>query len=384
MPYYRGARMRLSAGRLRPRSLFFSIAVLSLITVVRADPIDDLPVGHWYQVPNSALFHAAPRSVPRGIQGPTSVIGQASGGAFDSKRELLLVWGGGHAAYSGNEVYAFDLKALKWSRLVEPSTDVGGYEKSGYYPDGKPRSRHTYDYVEYVPPPVDRFCCFGASGIYPSGQGVIGNVDCLDPETRLWERKANAISYGVGAMAAYDPATGKVWMHGAGSRGFLTSFDPKQNRWEANARPGVERGAISVEPTAEIDPERRKFVAVGSGRVLVWDLSESWPIQGKDLTTTGDAVIVQSKSPGFVYDPILKNFVAWSGGGDVYILDIERAVWKRQPPAPGNKVLPGPAASRGTFGRFRYVPSRNVYVVVSDIYDSVFIYRLTAGPIVKR
>lgn len=347
-----------------------------LPAAVAADPIDELPPGHWLEV-RATIASVAPRLSPAGVQGPASVIGQASGGAFDSQRDRLLVWGGGHTAYAGNEVYAFDLKALKWLRLTEPSRDVGGYERSGYYPDGAPRARHTYDYVEYLPPPIDRFCCFGASGMYPSGQGAIGNVDCLNPDTLKWERRANALSYGIGAISGYDAKTGRVWLHGAGSHGFLNSYDPMRDRWSAHGRPGIEAQSISFEPTAAVDPMRRKLVAVGSGNVLVWDLDAPGLIKGRPLATKGDTGIVFSKSPGFEYDPVIKQFVAWSGGADVFILDLDSATWRKVPPSPGNKVTPGPAASRGTFGRFRYVPSRNVYVVVSDIYESVFLYRLT-------
>src|SRR6185436_1420746 len=37
------------------------------------------------------------------------------------------------------------------------------------------------------------------------------------------------------------------------------------------------------------------------------------------------------------------------------------------------------AAANGTFGRFRYVPSRNVFIVVNAIDANVFLYRYTAG-----
>jgi hypothetical protein len=31
------------------------------------------------------------------------------GGAHDTKRDRLIVWGGGHGDYGGNELYAFDV-----------------------------------------------------------------------------------------------------------------------------------------------------------------------------------------------------------------------------------------------------------------------------------
>ncbi len=355
----------------------FLIGVLWLPVLGRGGPIDDLKPGHWYEAPKSAIASVTPVPPPPNVQGPESVITAASGGAYDTKRDRLLVWGGGAAYYSGNEIYAFDINTLKWSRLTEPSRDVGGYERSGYYPDGKPRGRHTYDFIEYIPPPVDRFCSFGAATMWPGGAEPVGNVDCLDFNTLKWERMANAISYGIGATSAYDPVTRKIFVHGSGHDGFLTSFDPQNNTWSALGRRGIEAGFTPYKITADIDPKRRLYVAAGLGHVYVWDLKQKGFITRKELHVKGPRDGIIPKSPGFVYDPVIDKFVAWSGGADVYILDIDKRTWTKRSPAPTNKVIPTPAAIRGTFGRFRYIPSKNVYVVVNSIYENVFFYKLS-------
>ena len=341
-------------------------------------PIEDLKPGHWYEVPNSAMHGVIPNPPPPGVIGPASIIGGASGGAFDTKRDRLLVWGGGHTDYSGNEVYAFDLNTLKWTRLTEPSKDVGGYERSGYYPDGQPRGRHTYDYVEYVPP-IDSFCSFGAVTMYPNGNIFVGNTDCLDMKTLKWQRKANALSYGVSALSAFDPVTGHVWVHGAGNEGYLVEYLPLKDQWMVHGFRGIESGFTSYSMTAALDPKRRKFVAVGNGNVTVWNLKDRGLKKGKSIKTTGDVGIITSIAPGFVYDPILDKFVAWSGGADVYIFDLDKRLWKKRLASPGNKVVPTLAHVRGTFGRFAYSPRKNVYVVVNHINENVFIYRLADG-----
>jgi hypothetical protein len=344
----------------------------------KEDPIDDLPVGHWYEIRGSGIASVVPVPPPPGIQGPQSVITQASGGAYDSKRDRLIVWGGGATSYAGNEVYAFDLNQRRWQRLTEPSKNVGGYERSGYYPDGLPRSRHSYDAIEYLPE-IDRFCSFGALSMYPGGASLAGNLDCLDFDNLRWERRANAISYSFGAITGRDPKNGHIWMHGTGTHGYLTEYDPVKNVWYAHGRAGIEAGAISVLLTGEIDPVRRKFVAIGKGEMLEWDLDEPGMKRARRVRATGDAGVLHYTSPGLVFDPVLKKLVAWSGGGNLYVFEPESARWQVIRPAATNKVTPGPSAERGTFGRFRYVPSRNVYIVVSDIYENVFVYRLTPG-----
>ena len=96
------------------------------------------------------------------------------------------------------------------------------------------------------------------------------------------------------------------------------------------------------------------------------------------LRTAGGEAILASNSPGFCYVPPLEKFAAWSGGADVYTLDVTSGQWTRHAAAPTNRVIPGPPDQWGTFGRFRYVPSRNLFILYNAVKQNVFIYRLTA------
>ena len=49
----------------------------------------------------------------------SSVMQAWSGGAFDTVRERLIVFGGGHADSPYNNVFAFDLPQMKWERLTD-------------------------------------------------------------------------------------------------------------------------------------------------------------------------------------------------------------------------------------------------------------------------
>ena len=83
-----------------------------------------LPViqpGCWYEVSHSNLRPYIPSPVPWGDAGPSSIMLAWSGGTLDTKRNRLLVWGGGHGDYAGNELYAFDLNNLQWSRIWGPT-----------------------------------------------------------------------------------------------------------------------------------------------------------------------------------------------------------------------------------------------------------------------
>ena len=131
------------------------VAVSCVLVAANATPVDDLQPGHWYEAPNSQLLDVTPSPVPPGVTGVASIMDAWSGGAYDTQRDRLIVWGGGHTDYSGNELYVFDIETLTWTRLTDPTYDVGG--GAPYYNDGSPRSRHSYDYLQYLPT-IDRFC----------------------------------------------------------------------------------------------------------------------------------------------------------------------------------------------------------------------------------
>jgi hypothetical protein len=295
-----------------------------------------------------------------------------SGGAFDTRRDRLILWGGGHTDYAGNEIYVFDIATLKWKRVNDPSSDVGGVESSGLYPDGKPRSRHTYNSVQYLPT-LDRFCAFGGVGYYPSGQVGNARTDCFDFETGQWEKKSSVPELGTANLSAMDPITGEIWT----GKGTLTRYLPETDAWgKATAYDNTVFWELYL--TLDLDPKRRKLVAVGGGKVYVWNFSDlNRAIPAEPLITTGDTAIIHAHSPGMAYDPVGDRMVAWSGGADVYTLNLDTRVWTRHAKTGG--PTPPAANGTGTFGRFRYVASKNVFVTVNRSNENLFFYKLTPG-----
>ncbi|VAX32258.1 hypothetical protein MNBD_NITROSPIRAE01-374, partial [hydrothermal vent metagenome] len=350
-----------------------------------SNSVNNLQPGHWLEVPDSKMRTVDPcpdfDCTYSGSAGMAGVVSAWNGGAYDPKRSNLIVWGGGHWDYGGNEIYIFNVNSLKWDRASNPSDPVS--IDTAYEPDGQPSSRHTYNYIQYVPS-IDRFCSFGGSVLYGTSQAGSSSTDCFnfdpDPTVGGWEQKSSNID-GIGAISAYDSSTGKVWFHHAGNGSFLSEYDPLNDQWTA-------RGTIWTEPggwfdyyyTAAIDPGRQKMVAIGNGKTIYWDLNQSGDIAFQVLATSGSRAMEDAQAPGFEYDPILDKFVAWSGGASVYTLDFESGVWTEINPAPTNSVVPTAPASRGTNGRFRYMPEKNAYIVYNDADENVFIYKLSEGP----
>lgn len=347
---------------MRTRAAAF--ALLSALPAA-AGPLEDLKPGEWYEVPDSRLDAVKPDPVPPGYV--AAVMDAWSGAAFDGKRRRLVVWGGGHGDYSGNELYAFDMKTLKWSRVSEPSRDVGGDEKTGTYPDGLPRSRHTYNSIQYLPA-IDRFCAFGAAGMYPGGQVGTARTECFDFGVGKWEAKAATPTYGIANFSAVDPATGAVWA----GKGTLTRFDPAADTWGKKTEydNGIEWTNYL---TLEADPVRRALFAVGAGKVIRYDISDpARPILAAAQVTSGDRDIEAAQGPGLAYDSLGGRMIAWAGGADVYAFEPDARAWTKQA---GTGAVPTKANANGTYGRFRHAGG-DLYVAVNRTSENVFIHRL--------
>lgn len=347
------------------------LAFALLSTSAFGDVFTDLKPGEWYEVPNSKMVSVAPNPTPEGSV--VAVMEAWSGGAYDNKRDQLLIWGGGHSDYAGNEVYAFNVGSLKWNRITDPSTNIGGDEASGVYPDGAPRARHTYNYIQYVPS-IDRFCTLGGAGLFPSGQIGTNKTFCLDLDAKKWEQKANAVSPNIGAISGYDPASGKVWLQGTADSPDFSEWDPVGNKWTKHLR--LDMGWFDYSFTAAVG--QGKMVAVGEGKVYQWDLSKP-DAQPVEVATTGATDIVAGNNPGFVYDPVSKLFVAWAGGPTVYTLDLAKKIWNKVAIASTNKVTPSEADPRGTYGRFQYIPSKNAFIGVNRADGSVYLFKMNSS-----
>jgi hypothetical protein len=301
--------------------------------------------------------------------GPRAVTLAWGGGAFDSKRNRLIITGGGHADYGGNEVYEFDLSSVKWKRATEPSR-MREVRDREYVVEGSeaPVSSHTYGGLVYLPN-MDRVFKFGGS-YYRSGNAYDRHAYLYDVETRAWSRRAAAPRPVLTPVADYDVKTGQVLVASASG---LLSYDPTADTWQVlrvqDADQAIYAGAI--------DQDSRRFVIISRfGEMLFYELNESGPRKRATLKGKADWSI----RVGMAYHPPSRQLVLWEGGRELWTVDAR--TWQVCRIANGAGTAPtatsigGRAKTHGIYGRWRYVPSLDLFIGYSDSDDNVWLYKL--------
>jgi hypothetical protein len=284
---------------------------------------------------------------------------------FDKARNRLIVWGGGHHDYLGNELYALDLNSLTVRRLTDPGLPVAHSDCPESLVNGtQPNSRHTYDGIAYIDH-ADRMFVFGGS---LSSCGFMSNKTwTFNFATSVWENRSprGPIPRAVpGVITAYDAVSRTVFVHDSTT---LYAYDFHADRY-TDLSSG---SAIDYHMSGIVDPVRRKLVIVGAGNVYVYDISPgSWHWRRTLKTTEGES-IVNSGYPGLAYDPVSDRIVAWNGGDTVYSLNLDAGVWTAIT-FPGG---PGKAPAAGTFKRWSYSTASGVFILVNSMDGNAYAFR---------
>lgn len=339
-----------------------------------------MPADSWLAAPGTRLLDVCDSVTAYGdgvhlVMGCTAVVSAWSGGAFDATRGRMIVWGGGHNDYGGNEVYAFDLRTMTWAQLTEPSPPPFGRDP---LEDGRPVSRHTYDGVEVL---AHRDSLLGWGGSRATDGAGTDLTWELDLEGLTWTNRAPtpprySSPYDFGL--AYDPVSRRVFLH---SHAVLSVYDPDSNVWTELADFGYPPWTHHYDSwssrTGAVDPVRRLFVTLGGGaEMLVWDIDagEVLSLDGPWSGVTGGEEVLARPAPGLDFDVAAGQLVAWSGGAPVALDEAARS-WL---PLSGEGA-PAVQNGNGTFGRFRYVVRYNVFVLVSSADADVMFYKHTPG-----
>ena len=301
--------------------------------------LDGMQDNTWSRVNVNSFLDAAPAFADRALSNsqptyaarPESVVYAWSGFTWDSERGDLIIYGGGHANYAGNEVYVWDGATQRWGRGSLPSQveRIPNYRGEGnYVPIGGafvagssvvgasngPSSAHTYDNTNYLPI-ADRVLMLGGAA-FQSGGAYTLKVDATTARNTgpfLWDpSKADPNKVGGATGTGVNPATqgGEMWQN----RDLVSN--------NSTVAPGIDLSYISyIEGTSAVTQEGGKDVVyytarLGGGtqstllRYVVNDVND--PTQDR-LSIVGTNMSAPNAYGAAGYDPINHLYVAMGG-----------------------------------------------------------------------
>lgn len=343
--------------------------------------LTSVPEGGWVKastgVLQSAVLGPTEGGLPLGTYSdPGALVKAWSSIAWDANRGNVLLWGGGHASYMGNEMYVWQGANGTWTRGSMPSRVVDGGNAYFFVVDGAaPQSAHPYDNNVFLPV-IDRFVSFGG-GTFNTGSGWatqdangnpipagpwIWDPNKADPNKvggttgsgflassqggQMWQNRVNAYTgtfgqSGINGTSAYRNENGlDVVYHTRDSNasGFpdLYRFQPgnpllgQLDRWDMVA---VGRNASSSQSSAAIDSTHALYVRIGNRAnaydmgLSVWDLDQQSATNPEavfdsfvELALANGTRFETNIDMGIAYDEIHNRFVLWDGKqrGSVY------------------------------------------------------------------
>ncbi len=346
----------------------FVLAMLGSTGDLRAGSLPQGP--GWHELPNTALRpHCPSEAMYPGISGGSGCAGVIgySGASFDAARNRLLIQGGGHFDWGGNEVYELDLDTVEMRRLNAPSYPLrDGCLFGGTYADGRPVSRHTYNQLEYLPE-QDRVFMFGGSRW--SCGFLSDDTWTYDTDTDQWFAHPGTVQPrpAFSLSIVHDPVSGLLYARDANN---VFSYDPQTQAW--TKRSNDNDLAVNDYKSGVIHPGlRRYFFFVAGSRVLhSYDISSTTAQLSLTSTPTPSCAFMDSDAVGWNYDPELDRLVAWRGGNEVYLLDASTSTCSLR------TISGGPTAATWIYGRFRYSTQSRVHVSCNRIDDNCYILRL--------
>ncbi len=403
--------------------------------IVGSDPVTvtpnpALPTGTgWHALPSITSLAGSGACPPNGFGGDpysfadncANVIRTWNGAIADSTANRLIIWGGGHDNYFGNEIYSLNLllNPITLTRLKDPTVPTNYANRANCVdgippgsPDFAPNSRESYGGLAFIPS-ANRMMIFDGSLACTQGDGssntwtiplsnLSNSSSWVHEDLTLAGTKPNADgNEPYGNVSAYDSNSGLVFV--ADSSAIYTYNYATNTYTRITAAKGFVTG---IYLSGAIDPTRKLFVLAGacsggncaSGNgVFVADISNPASTTQQNWTAAtmadpncaeyldGGVNPINSANPGITFDSVADDFVGWPNqGNSVYILTpdpvnkrltCQKLTFANGPPnsAHANDKV---NTSNGTFGRFQYFPALDVFVLVNDWNIPAYILRL--------
>lgn len=357
-------------------------AAISQNTMADVNPANDPATNSRY--PNNPTYG--------GNTGQQGVLSAWNGGALATgygAKGSLIMWGGGHQDYYGNEVYAFDLATQRWKRLSNPYQGISFPVSNGIWPDGSPSVPHTYGFAGYHPGSNSFVSVMTQTSNTPSNATI---AVMFDLGTGRWRTgpKDSSGTLVYGGWAAYDSTRDAWWGEGGDSGGNFVKYSMNGNGTSGSwTNYPAKFGALNSR--AAIDP--------GNDMLAVTLFNHDDSIRGIDLKNPsanavtlrqGGSIPSRDGAAGWEWSDARQAFVYWRRGTGVYEVKLSGSDWRTGTWNWTNLSTGGGATpqdqSTGVFNRFRLVryDDMEIAVVVNQVSGPVYAYRIPGGDPVVR
>lgn len=397
--------------------------------------------GGWARVNLNSFLDAVPAPGDRNIfnENPQSVLGAWSSFSWDSQRGQLMLFGGGHGNYSGNEVYLWQGTSQTWTRGTMPSKVAPVVLQNGqsvYMPIdfAAPPSMHTYDNTVYLAA-SDRFLVLGGPAYNASSGPVkadgtptgpfLWNPALADPNksggtdgsavnpalqgSQSWSNRDTVGQFvvngwfGTRGLNIVDGTTATAVEGGRDVVYFTATGGPTNYLAKYVFGATAAQDVITIVGAAELTPGAYGAGALDAGHgryvsltgsadqpFIVWDTTSGAEQANQALAITlagGLQGFAGAGISGIDYDPIRDQFLVWTGEGDV---------WQLRAPASGaldddwtfllvtegawfpDGMIPDDLNLNGggVRGKWKYIPDLDAFMALEGSVDGdVWLYR---------
>lgn len=315
----------------------------------------------WKELPNTSMTRL----------GSGTGICAYSGACLKTLGSQLLIFGGGHSDYDGNEVNSVVLGTDNpvSKQLIQRSTNVQA--NVSHYSDGKPSSRHTYGSLQFSDVNnrmISLDCKWPYNGDNPTV--MLPDVDGFSLDTNAWLQKktyADGPTPNGAANSSCKDSQGNIylWEEGAGRIWKLPAGSTKMNDIGISLASGIYNYDLKY------DSKNNRIVVFGPDPCTL-DLSNNFT--KKNISFTG-VTSAGTSSSSWTYCPDLNSFIGirFSNNATIYIcnantFDIQILDVKGAKPS----NLPDDGVNNW-FGRFGYAPElKGIYFLPSADHNVWF------------
>lgn len=315
------------------------------------------------------------------------IVNAWGGGAADTTRNRLLLYGGGHVTYHGNEVYALNLaeSPVVMTRLSNPSvvntTASSDCSSTGKQPsDGTIPSYHSYNSSVYLPTSDTFWHSLGQGNYCATYPGPNQRTWGFSLSTNAWtDLNPTGLDMTTSndqeAHCVRDDANGRVVCY-VSLFSASYAYSISGNSWSALTATGS--STMSYHMTPALDTNRQLFISVGNTGLPTgsgMNIMSFSTASGSNYTVTDrtsslvgcsalTALINGTQGyPGVVYDPTIDRIVIYPyTGNTLYTFNPDTntcapLTYSNGPTTPHNS---------GMLSKMQFFPDLNAYALVQE------------------